>query len=304
MKDQKKTEIKVGVIVLAGLLVLIILFSWAKNLRVFSEQQEISIRFDTVAGLENGDPVTVNGVRKGFVEEIKVEGNYALVKINIDPDIKLKKDAVFAVSMLDLMGGKKIEIQPGTSAEQLNMQSVQNGVFYADIPAVMAMLGSVQEDLINIIKEVQVTLGSMNKVLTDEDFNSKLKTSLTNLTEISHKLNLMLDENRNNLRIISKNTAELTSETSQFIKDNKENIKASLAEVKEVMSSANELLSKLNTMADETTGRKNNLGKLMYDEQIIADLKTSLQQVKDLTKLLVEQLQGEGINVDANIDVW
>lgn len=304
MKDQKKTEIKVGIIVLLGLIVLIALFTWAKNLRVFSEQHVLTIRFDSVAGLEQGDPVTVNGVRKGFVEEIKVDGNYAIVNINIAPEIKLKKDAVFSVSMLDLMGGKKVEVQPGTSSEELNLKAVQEGVFHADIPAVMAMLGSVQTDLINIIKEVQVTLTSMNKVLTDEEFNKQMKTSLTNLSDISRKLNLMIDENRTNIKTIAENTADLTSETSQFIKENKENIKTSLNEVKEVMKSANSLLVKLNSLADETTSGKNNLGKLMYDEQIINDLKISLQQVKDLTKILVEQLQNEGINVDANIDVW
>lgn len=304
MKDQKKTEIRVGVIVILGLVVLIALFTWAKNLRVFSDQQIITLRFDSAAGLEHGDPVTVNGVRKGFVEEIKTEGNSAIVKVNIDPEVRLKKDAKFALAMLDLMGGKKIEIEPGVAPETINPNEIQDGIFYADIPAVMAMLGSVQNDLVNIIKEVQVTLSSMNKVLTDEQFNTQLKTSLTNLTEISQKLNRMIDENSSNLRIISKNTAEVTTEASELLKQNKENIKTSLAEVKKVMGSANELLEKLNSLADETTSGKNNLGKLMYDEQLIEDMKTSLQQVKELTRILVEQLKNEGINVDANIDLW
>jgi hypothetical protein len=47
--------------------------------------------------------------------------------------------------------------------------------------------------------------------------------------------------------------------------------------------------------------QQNNIGKLLYDENIIKDLKLTLKQVNELTSILIEQLKNEGVNVDANI---
>ena len=116
MKNERKTEIRVGLTVLVGILVFIWILGWAKNFSLQSNEQLIKVRFINVSGLEIGDQVTVNGMRKGYVKEMIVEPNNVVVELSIDNDIKLKEDASFAISMLDLMGGKKVEVFPGTSS--------------------------------------------------------------------------------------------------------------------------------------------------------------------------------------------
>lgn len=304
MRDQRKTEIKVGVTALIALLLLIWIFGWAKNYRFNADIKTVNIQFESANGLEKGDIVTINGVRKGTVTDINISGNSAVVSAELEPDVKLKEDATFGVSMLDLMGGKKVEIKPGVSDRELDYKRIQHGVFYADVPAVMAMLGSVQGDLVKIIKEVEVTLTSINGVLSDKDFNAQMKASLANLTAISSKLNLMIDENRTSIRQLSSNGAELTKETTTFIKDNKDKISSSLNEMQSVMKSTNDLLGKLNKLTDETTAKNNNVGKLLYDEELLKDVKASMQQVNDLTKTLLKQLNDKGLNVDAHIKIF
>ncbi len=304
MKDQRKTEIKIGITVLVGIIALIWIFGWAKNYKIYANQKRIDVEFETASGLEKGDPVMVNGVREGFVDDIVISGNNAIIKLVLDPEVSLKEDAAIGLTMLDLMGGKKVEIKPGISNKEIDYTKMQKGIFYADIPAVMAMLGSVQNDLINIIKDVQVTLTSMNKFLTDKEFNAQIKQSVQNLTEVSKKLNLMIDENRSNFKLLTKNATELTGEATQFIKENKENIHSTIAETKQVIQNSNELVNKITELLDETKNKKNNVGKILYDESLVNDLKTSLEQVKELTKILLEQLKDKGINIDANIDMF
>ena len=71
MKDQRKTEIKVGITVLLGLIIFLWVLGWAKNWTVNSQRKEIIVEFSSVAGLEVGDPVTINGVRKGYDTAIR-----------------------------------------------------------------------------------------------------------------------------------------------------------------------------------------------------------------------------------------
>ena len=112
MKDQRKTEIRVGITIVVGLLIFIWILGWAKNFSLNPSENYLNIKFNNASGLEIGDDVTVNGVRKGNVEDIKVEGQSVIVKISLDNDVNLKEDAKFGISMLDLMGGKKVEISP------------------------------------------------------------------------------------------------------------------------------------------------------------------------------------------------
>lgn len=301
MKNERKTEIRVGLTVLVGILVFIWILGWAKNFSLQSNEQLVKVRFTNVSGLEIGDQVTVNGMRKGYVKEMIVEPNNVVVKLSIDNDIKLKEDASFAISMLDLMGGKKVEVFPGSSSTNFNINKISSGTFYADIPSVMSLFGSVQDDLVTILKDVKVSLHSLNKYITDEKMSLDVKTSLSNLSLLTDKLNIMLSENRNDIKSLTKNAVELTETSNQLLSSNKENIDQLFADLKNVFQKSDTLLTDLNNLTKETMNQQNNVGKLLYDEEVIKDLKQTLKQVNDLTSILIEQLKNDGINVDANI---
>jgi len=301
MKDQRKTEIRVGITVLLAIIVFLWILGWAKNFSLAPTENTIRVKFNNTSGLEIGDPVTVNGVRKGFVEDLKIEGSGVIVTLKVDNNVSLKKDAGFAISMLDLMGGKKIEISPGISPEEINYDEIQQGIFYADIPQVMSMVGNFREDFTSTISDLKITLTALNDFLTDKDLNRDIKTSLSNLNEITAKLNLLIDENRKNLSQLTANTAELTEEAKLFLETNREKINTSVDELQLLLKNSNTLISEMNAFTEEMKTEKNNLGKFIYDEKMFEDISQTLKQVNELTKLLLDQLKDEGIKIDANI---
>lgn len=301
MRDERKTEIRVGLTVLVAVIVFIWILGWAKNFSINSDSKIVRVRFTNVSGLEIGDQATVNGLRKGFVKEMKVEPNNVLVEISLEKDVELKEDATFAISMLDLMGGKKIEIFPGISSNPYKLNQVSEGVFYSDIPSVMSLLGSVQDDFVTILKDVKVSLNSLNKYLTDEKLSTDVKKSLSNLNLMTEKLDLILAENRNDLKELTQNAVELTNQSNEILSSNKENINQLFVDLKSVFKKSDTLLTNLNNLTNETLQQQNNAGKLLYDTNLVNDLKKTIQQVNVLTSLLIEQLKNDGINVDANI---
>lgn len=301
MKDERKTEIRVGLTVLVGILVFIWILGWAKNFSIRSNEQVIKVRFTNVSGLEIGDQVTVNGMRKGYVKEMVVEPNNVLLELSLDNDVQLKEDASFAISMLDLMGGKKIEVFPGTSSTSYNNNKISEGTFYADIPSVMSLFGSVQDDLVTVLKDVKISLHSINKYLTDEKLSSDVKKSLSNLSLLTEKLNVVLSENRSDIRSLTQNAVALTETSNKILSSNKENIDQLFVDLKNVFQKSDTLLSELNNLIKETVNQQNNVGKLLYDENVINDLKQTLKQVNELTSILIEQLKNDGVNVNADI---
>ncbi len=301
MKDTRKTEIKVGITALIGVIVFIWIFGWAKNFSLQSNEQLIKINFKNVAGLEIGDQVTVNGLRKGFVKDMKIEPNNILVEISVSKDVILKDDATFAISMLDLMGGKKVEIFPGSSSNPLALDKIYDGQFYADIPSVMTLFGSVQDDLVILLQDLKTSLKSVNKYLSDDQLAANVRKSINNLMNLSDKLDQILTENRSDIKELTSNAVELTQKSNKLITDNEKNINQIMISLKTVFEKSDTLLIRLNELTRETVNKENNIGKILYDEQLINDLKQTLKQANELTLILVEQLKNDGIKVDANI---
>ncbi len=301
MNRNRKTEIKVGITVAIGIILFLWIFGWAKNYRINSDRKIIKIEFNSVAGLEKGDAVTINGVRKGYVDDIRNADNSVIVTVNLDNDVKIKEDATFSILMLDLMGGKKIEINPGNSNNGLDYGKLQKGIFLGDISTAMAMLSSVQNDLVDVIKEVKISLTNLNSVFSKKEFFQNIESSVKNLSELSKELSLLINKQKSEIEKLIENGNKMADNFNTVITENRENIKTTLKSSSEALTELKKLIEKANKLSDETVAQKNNLGKILYDENIVNDLKSSLNKLNKLSEILIKQLQNEGINVDANI---
>lgn len=304
MRNQRRTDIKVGAAVLLGFILIVAVYGWAKNVGLKSSNKSIKAIFETVSGLEEGDPVTVNGIRKGYVEKIYIEGNNAVLTAVIDGDVDLRADAQFSISMLDLMGGKKVEIRPGISPVKLDYNMLHRGKFNADVSSVMAMVGDVQSDLLAIVKDLRLTLTSVNSIIADSNFHQSIRASVNALASASGRLDKVLIRNEKNIDAAIYNSAELTGKLNEFMGENKESMEEIISEISIASKNANNLLEKINLLTDETLSGKNNAGKLLYDEELINEFKISLSQIKELTQILNEQLKGKGLNVKADVDLF
>jgi phospholipid/cholesterol/gamma-HCH transport system substrate-binding protein len=165
----------------------------------------------------------------------------------------------------------------------------------------MSLFGSVQDDLVTVLKDVKISLHSINKYLTDEKLSSDVKKSLSNLSLLTEKLNDVLSENRSDIRSLTQNAVALTETSNKILSSNKENIDQLFVDLKNVFQKSDTLLSELNNLTKETVNQQNNVGKLLYDENVINDLKQTLKQVNELTSILIEQLKNDGVNVNADI---
>jgi phospholipid/cholesterol/gamma-HCH transport system substrate-binding protein len=301
MKDQRKTEIKVGVTVFFGLLIFLWVLGWAKNWTVNAQRKEVNVEFSSVAGLEVGDPVTINGVRKGYVDEITILGSKVKTLLNLEKDVVLKEDAKFSVMMLDLMGGKKVEINPGVDSTDLDDKIIHHGEFVGDIASAMAMLGTVQNDLVDVIQEVKISLSALNKTLIDQKFNTDLKTSVSNLTLLTDNLNKLVLNNKEEINQLLKSGTELTRNANDFLRTNRDSISLTISSINSMLRVSKDLLVKVNDFMDKTDKNQNNLGKLLNDPDLMNDLKVTIQQAKELTRVLMEQLKSKGLEVNAHI---
>jgi phospholipid/cholesterol/gamma-HCH transport system substrate-binding protein len=301
MDQNRKSEVKVGVTVTAAAILLVWVIAWAQNVSFGEDRLRVEVLFPNVAGLEIGDPVAVNGVRKGYVDDVEVRRTGVIVALSMEPDVELRADAEFYINMLDLMGGKRVDVKPGLAEASLDYSETATGVFNADIPAVMAMAGWLGEELPPLMARLNLTLENVNELLDDQETREDLKLAVENLAVASSRMNAMLAENRENARAMIEQGAELTRSANETLAANRDEIETALAQTNETLEATNRLIAKLDGMVEETTARENNAGRLLYDETLVEDLRQSLRSLKEVSKLLNEQLEGDGIKVDAYV---
>jgi len=301
MRNPRATEIKVGITVLLGLILFIWVLGWAKNFTLSSSDNLVKVKFNNVSGLEIGNNVTVNGVRKGHVKDFVIQGASVIVSLSISNDIVLKKDSKFSLESTDLMGGRKIEVNPGNSNEEIDYSVLQQGTYITDIAGMISLFSDIQDKITVIANESVKTLKGINSLLDDKNFIAGLKTSVNNLNNLTAKLDLVLAENRDNIKEISENTKTITSDTKLFLQENSANIEQSITNLNKLLAKSDSLIASLNYLSQETTMGGNNLGKILYNDSLYYDLTQSIKTLKALSEIMLQQIQSDGIKIDASL---
>jgi len=301
MKKEKKAELKVGITVIVGIITLLWVLGWAKNFSFNSDEKALSIAFENVSGLSVGDLVAIQGIKEGYVEDIYNENNSVIVEVSLGNNSDLREDARFSIMMIDLMGGKKIEIAPGKSVKPLDFSKVQKGEFLGDVSTTMAVLGSVQNDLVDVIYEIKDALNSFNRLMDNSEFIDELQLSVKSLNQLIAKTDKIMSDNADSFSELISNSNELVTNSNKFIVENSDELKSSISNINEVLKSADGLVLKLDSFFDEVKNQENNLGKIMYDEELVNDLSATLKRLKELTDLINKQLNEKGLKVDADV---
>ena len=145
---QKAREIKVGLTVLAAIVLLYLAFAWTKRMHFFApEERTFEVHFDNVNGLLEGDPITVRGYTAGRVVSILPRSTDVQVVLTVDSRIPLFQEASAEIQVKELMGGKQIAIRPGSTEPQLSSGSVLRGSISPDFSSSFAQFGELSGNL-------------------------------------------------------------------------------------------------------------------------------------------------------------
>ncbi len=113
-----RIEFGVGIFMLVGLACLTYLAVRLGDLEVFGDEYyELDARFVSSSGLKEGAFVEVGGVRIGKVGDISIdyESYESVVRMELDPGVKLQDDAIASIRTQGIIGDKFVKITPGGS---------------------------------------------------------------------------------------------------------------------------------------------------------------------------------------------
>src|SRR5437867_5917582 len=223
-----KQEVGVGAIVLVGVAVFLVGMFWLTGRSLRPSGIAVDVMFESVAGLKQGDPVLVSGVKKGRVARVALERVKSVrVTIEIQRDVAPHIDASAAVAAMDLFGAKFIDYNPGARDEMLARGRSISGTSTPDIAGVAQGVANraneLMENAANIVSDrlgedihntLIVTQRAMNTLANAPEgpFIKQTTRTLQATERVMERVDSMLGTGTGrNIDSISANLATLTN---------------------------------------------------------------------------------------------
>jgi len=294
-------DFKVGLTVFLSLVVLFAGLIWLKGWSFSQKHKVVVAKFDDTIGLLEGDPVFVRGTNVGKVELISNEGDFVSVKIILDEEIVLFTDAVAKIGMLEILAGKKIDVLPGISGVQLPDGGVITGILGADIPRMLSQVNDVSDDLKMLIRNLNITLDGLNKVIANQQFQNNTLTLFENLAQTSQNLaNLTsnLDKNSSKLDSMANRINRLVLSMNSAITELTPKAGTMLTSTSETMIQLNKTIAQFNDLATKLNNNKSLANQMLTDEKFAARFNSTI----DSLNLFMNHIRTKPVKLD--IDLW
>jgi len=281
MRD-RSIELRVGIAVVLAVIILVWGIIWVKEYRFRQERYTLSVLFPNVGALDVGDPVTVLGVKKGQVEEIKLHKGDVLVKLNLTQDVNLMEDAKFTVMNIGLMGERFVAIQPGHSEKPLDISQPPKGSYDTGIPEVMGMMGQ-------MIAEIRTLTGYLQGALGTEWSEKKIKETIKNASQLSSDLASLLKKSKPKIDKSVDDLQHASSELRKMVDQNKPKLETTLDDFShasnnlvKITSTLEDLSTSLKNLSEKVEKGQGTLGQLVNDTTLYQDLKKTTRSIDEL----------------------
>ena len=276
-------EIKTGIIVIGGILLFILGFSYLKSSPLFEDGKTLYAVYEEVGGLQVGTPITINGFVVGNVTDVRFndKGGNLAVTLFVKSDFKFSKKSPAELYDTGIIGGKGIQIKPVFDGSPM----VRSGDTLPSIiqpgltQLVQKQLTPLQRKLEGTFTNADSVLISVNQVLDAKAKNdlretlSGLNTTVASFQKSAEVLNRILNTNESKLEGSLKNFEVLTSNFAQLSDSlNNAGLGRTLASLEATIANLNSLMARIEK-GDGT------LGKMMKDEELYVNLNNASREL-------------------------
>lgn len=310
MRKNRSVEIKVGIVSILAILLFFIGMIVGKDYTV-TKMHQIKMRFPNSGGIQPSSPIVVNGVSRGSVTSIKNNNGSVIITADISNISDLKKDLSAQITILELTGGKKIELVPGTASEKFDPKNIILGTTPTDIAGLIVMLGNVSYDAVSLVRRLDTISTAAVNAINDKETIGEIKDIISNTKDITQNLNSLLKENNKQLRRTIDNLYVLTEDMKTIIDKNNPrldtlmtNLNYSLAKTRGLLSDADTALANINSVildvkniSSEVKNGSGLANRLIYDKELAIKLEKSLDSIT----VFIEQLKQYGINTNVRL---
>lgn len=284
-------EFKIGLFVVTVLTASFFLINYLRGKDLFNREMEICARYQDVEGLVSSAPVYIKGYKAGKVTEVAYDpaSDDFTVTCSVMKDFRIPVDSRMMIYGVDIMGGKGIRIDLGSSTDL-----IEDGGLLASSsePGMLDGLASgvapLMDKLGRTLDSLNVTVSSVNRLLADGNISrtiSHLERTMADVSAIvavmegkSDELNVFVD----NLAALSSQLISVSQKADTLVSDVSDVVsKISADELRDVVSSFRALLENINDP-------EGTVGRLLTDDSVYDSVDSLLNDIDTLITKIQE----------------
>lgn len=290
-------ELKTGLIAIFAIIGFVVLYQFMKGKNLFTTDNVFYAKYDNVEGLSVSNPVSINGLKVGQVDEIKPlttkDGKlHFVVKLTIDDTFEFSRNSTVEIFEPGLMSGKELKINlfyGGNTAK--DGDTLKGNYQLSMLNSLSSQVKPVKDQLSNVLLKLDSTLASTNKIV-DEQNRREIKLLLSNLNRTiesfkgaSDRTNSILANNEKGLHeVVANANAAMLTANKTLDKYGSVAERVDIDKLNGTIDQFNQTAGKLNNVISGIQNGEGSLGKLAKDEELYNNLTKTSNNLNELVE--------------------
>ena len=275
-----KSEARVGIFILAGALAALTALFLMTDPSMFRGRYSIFTVVENATGLRRSDPVQMRGVNVGRVMSFEMVPNGVNIELEIEGEYQVPSDSRVRLVGIGLVGGRTVEILPGSSSVMAEGGDIVQGTVTSDVFGIVSDIG---DEAAAVIQQV----GDLLTEPTVASFQAsarELEALLTDLAVIGREQRSELTGLVESLNEAARAVSSTTSSTGPALESAAVRADSALAAVNRNLAVVESVASDLGAILARMERGEGTLGRLSHDDSLYVNLNaaaSSLQLLLD-----------------------
>jgi len=293
-----RSEVKVGLIGIATLVVLIWGINYLKGRNILNATYTLHAYFEDSEGLENSASVLMKGIKVGYIEAIELQPEKPMpvhVILHIEKQYHLHRGATAILFSADLLGTRAIRLEPSGDDELLaHNDTIRSSTQDDLITSISSQVMPVMEQIGDLAESLDSVVMKLDHLLESED----PQEAMQNLSRISASLSASLRkggslyESFENLEsftsMLESQEGEIASMTGHLNSISESLDSAGIDRIAEELLATSEAFRQV---IEQVNSGEGSVGKLLYSDTLYTHLQNL---VADLDSLVVDLNENPG----------
>lgn len=277
-----------GIFFLTAISILAFYTLFLTDFTLFSEPLTMDVYFSEANGLREGDAVMIQGLRVGRVKTLTYDSSQPADRrikavLNLNEEIELLENARISIQESTLLGGRQIDIDPGTfGGPPLTIAEgeVLKGVVQRNPIQALSSIGDIltenREAVRNIVRGLDTIVadaragrGPLGRLLYDEEMARDLSSTVSSISEVAANSRRITDDINAGRGVIGR-----------LIND------------EDLLETVRGTVMNLQTISADLREGRGIAGRLIYDEALADEVARAFQSFSNVAQKIE---RGEGI---------
>lgn len=287
-------EVKIGAFVLSVLVISFFVINYLRGKDILNREMEICSVYENVEGLVPSAPVYIKGYKAGKVVEVDYQSESDDFKVvcSVLKDFRIPVDSRMTIYAVDIMGGKGVRLDLGTSDVFVKDGDMLTPSYEAGLmDGLAAGIAPLMEKVGNTLDSLNVTVSGVNKMLGEANQAhitrtlAHLETTMSDVKGIASTINGKSSE----LESLVSNLSALSVKLGT-IADKADDVMRGVSSVVTTLDESDlaGVITSLKALLENINDPDGTVGKLLVDGSVYDSVDELLNDIDTLVKKIEE----------------